>query len=81
MTQPMRGRLTCRAEVFGVCFRPGGVCPFFSCSAIELVNSCAGIDDLWGSGGLAIANRIQDDGHTIKERGNLLDRHVRKVIP
>lgn len=75
MTQPMRIRPLGRVEVFGVCFRPGGAYPFFSCPAGELVNGHAEIDDLWGSRGTGIADRIQDGCQTVEERAALLDRH------
>ena len=75
MTQPMRIRMTGRVEIFGVCFRPGGAYPFFSYVPRELVNGYAEIDDIWGSMGLGIVDRIQDDCHNTRERIDFLDCH------
>ena len=75
MTRPIRMRPTGRVELLGVCFRPGGAYPFFPCPADDLVNASVEVDDLWGSKGSRVVDRVRDGCHTMEERIRILDRH------
>ena len=75
MTRPIRMRPTGRVELLGVCFRPGGAYPFFPCPANDLVNGSVEVDDLWGSSGSRVVERVRDGCHTMEERIQVLDRH------
>jgi AraC-like DNA-binding protein len=72
MTRPMVLRHAGALDLLGVCFRPGGAYPFLSYPASELVDACAGLDDLLGSAGLQLADRIRNSA-TARERVAALD--------
>jgi AraC-like DNA-binding protein len=71
MTRPMRLQHTGALDLLGVCFRAGGAYPFFSCPASELVDAFAAVDDLLGSAGLRLADRVHNG--TAEERVAALD--------
>lgn len=80
MTKPMRIRTLGRLEVLGVCFRSGRAYPFIPYSAGELTNGCARTDDIWGSQGLEIVDRIREDSRTTQERIDILDLHFLHLL-
>lgn len=72
MTGPMTLQHTGALDLLGVCFRPGGAHPFLSCTAGEVVDACAGVDDLLGSAGLRLTDRVLNSA-TPSERVEALD--------
>lgn len=64
MTGPMTLQTTGALDLLGVCFRPGGAHPFVSCTASEVVDACAGIDDLLGPAGLRLTDRVLNSATT-----------------
>jgi AraC-like DNA-binding protein len=75
MTRPTLMRPTGRVEILGVCFRPGGAHPFVRAPARELLDRQIEIEDLWGSRGAGIAERIRGGCRTTEERISFLERH------
>lgn len=71
-TTPMRLHYSGALDLLGICFRPGGAYPFLRYPASELVDACAGVDDLLGTEGLRLVDRVWNDA-TPQQRVAALD--------
>jgi AraC-like DNA-binding protein len=61
MTTPMRMQYSGALDLLGICFRPGGAYRFLPYPASELVDACANVDDLLGTEGLGLVDRVRND--------------------
>ncbi len=70
---------TSNVEALAVKFRPGRLTPFFSIPGIELVDTSASIENLWGDWGKDLVNRIYDS-RSVLQTVALLDTYFLKRL-